>query len=477
MKPACNPYLPQGTYIPDGEPHVFDGRIYIYGSHDLFEGNAYCEGDYEAWSAPVDDLSDWRCDGVIFPRKNPMNPTGEKCMWAPDVCQGKDGKYYLYFSFGFENMIHVAVCDMPAGEYTYLGCVHHPDGTPYGQGPNDKMSFDPGVYCEEDGTVYLYSAFCPAEGLLNMLRSWGNTNCDATGNQVIHLGTDMMTVIETPKMLIPGRENSQGTGFEGHSFYEASSMRKVGDKYCFVYSSEVSHELCYAISDYPDKDFTFGGVLISNGDIGYNGNTQPKNYWGNNHGSIEKINDKWYVFYHRQTDRGETSRQGCCELLPFDNGFPMVEMTSQGMNGAPLPAEGSYSTSIACNLSSANGAIHCEYAAPKEAYADHPAITQETDENGIYQYINGMQGGSMAGFKYFVMDNVSTLGLTVRGDAGTFEIRLALEEAPIATISFEGSSQWQTIFTDITPISGIHPIYITFNANGRADVKTMHFSK
>ena len=63
---ACNPYLPKWEYVPDGEPHVFDGRIYIFGSHDRFGGNFYCEKDYTVWSAPVDDLSRWRCEGVSY---------------------------------------------------------------------------------------------------------------------------------------------------------------------------------------------------------------------------------------------------------------------------------------------------------------------------------------------------------------------------------------------------------------------------
>lgn len=73
MKQAMNPYLPEGTYIPDVEPHVFDGRIYAFGSHDLFDAENYCEGDFEVWSAQVDDLSNWRKDGIIFPRKNPAS--------------------------------------------------------------------------------------------------------------------------------------------------------------------------------------------------------------------------------------------------------------------------------------------------------------------------------------------------------------------------------------------------------------------
>ena len=74
-KQAYNPYLPGWEYIPDAEPHIFDGRVYIYGSHDKFNGISFCLNDYVSWSAPVDDLSDWRYEGVIFRRR--QDPDGK----------------------------------------------------------------------------------------------------------------------------------------------------------------------------------------------------------------------------------------------------------------------------------------------------------------------------------------------------------------------------------------------------------------
>ena len=67
-KQAFNPYLPSWEYIPDGEPYVFDGRVYVYGSHDFYNGYVFCMGDYVCWSAPVDDLGNWRYEGVIYPK-------------------------------------------------------------------------------------------------------------------------------------------------------------------------------------------------------------------------------------------------------------------------------------------------------------------------------------------------------------------------------------------------------------------------
>ena len=94
-KQVFNPYLPAYEYIPDGEPHVFGDRLYIYGSHDRFGGDSYCQNDYVCWSTPVGDLSAWRYEGVIF-RKDQCPYSGN--LYAPDVAQGPDGRYYLYFS-------------------------------------------------------------------------------------------------------------------------------------------------------------------------------------------------------------------------------------------------------------------------------------------------------------------------------------------------------------------------------------------
>ena len=65
-KQAYNPYLPSYEYVPDGEPYVFGDRLYVYGSHDKFNGDTFCVNDYVCWSASVDDLGDWRFEGIIF---------------------------------------------------------------------------------------------------------------------------------------------------------------------------------------------------------------------------------------------------------------------------------------------------------------------------------------------------------------------------------------------------------------------------
>ena len=128
-KQVFNPYLPNDEYVPDGEPKVFGDRVYVYGSHDRFNGEFYCVNDYVGYSAPVDDLSDWRFEGVIYKKdQDPLNPEGKYNMFAPDVVQGQDGRFYMYYGMDFINQISVAVADKPEGPFEYYGAVHHPEG-------------------------------------------------------------------------------------------------------------------------------------------------------------------------------------------------------------------------------------------------------------------------------------------------------------------------------------------------------------
>lgn len=94
MKQVFNPYFPSYEYIPDGEPHVFGDRVYIYGSHDKFNGKFFCMNDYVCYSAPVDDLKNWQYEGVIWKRTDDPTKKGLilNQMYAPDVVEGNDGQ-------------------------------------------------------------------------------------------------------------------------------------------------------------------------------------------------------------------------------------------------------------------------------------------------------------------------------------------------------------------------------------------------
>lgn len=193
----------------------------------------------------------------------------------------------------------MAVCDTPAGEYEYLGMVKHPDGSILGRREGDYIQFDPGIFIDSDKSIYLYSGNAP--------RHIGDP--ENKSSQVMKLREDMLTIEEGPAALIPSILNSTGTGFEGHEFYEASSVRKIGESYYFVYSDVNSSSLCYAVSEHPDYGYQFGGMLIDICDIGIDGRKDRVNFPGNTHGGIEFINGRWFVFYHRQTNHTQYSRQ------------------------------------------------------------------------------------------------------------------------------------------------------------------------
>lgn len=466
-----NPYLPMGIYIPDGEPKVFSGRVYLYGSQDKSGSMRYCPGDYAFWSAEENSLNNWSLNDVSYRRRGVGNRLGLRCMWAPDCVRGTDGKYYLFYCFGFDNRINVARCDTPDGKFTYYGYVKHKDGKPYGKGKDDIMCFDPAAFVDDDGRVYVYSGYSANEGLKRMLNRKGIKNVDGTGGQVAELESDMLTVKSTPRMLIPGYKNSAGTGFEGHEMYEASSMRKINGKYYFIYSTRLSHELAYAVSDRPDEGFKYGGTLISNGDIGYKGRQEKDAlyYWGNIHGSIENIGGKWYVFYHRQTNKNEQTRQGCAEEIKInpDGSIDMVEMTSCGLNGGPLEGKGEYPAYIACNLMSGTGAVKCQYGPfARHKYKDHPCITEY--EKGK-QCIRDLQNGAVAGFKYFDIGGISKVGVIVRGSGGKIKVSDSLRGQPLAVINLSPTKQWQYFSSDIDIDDGIHALYFEYEGEGKID--------
>ena len=285
-KVVTNPYLPNFEYVPDGEPHVFDGRVYVYGSHDRFGSTGFCLNDYITWSAPVDDLSDWRYEGVIFKRgDDPLNKS-KKQFYAPDVCQGPDGKFYIYYSPapGFTKgswVIRCAVSDSPAGPFKFHGKVD------LSKWQKNYAPFDPAVYVE-DGHVYLYygsALFYPVLGL---------SAKNILGGAVVELDPkDMITVISEPITTVPSIQCDKDGEYGIHAFFEASSMRKFKDKYYFIYSSQAGHELFYCIGDTPKGPFRKGGTLVSNGDIGLRGIENSKDacdFTGNTHGSMVEVN-------------------------------------------------------------------------------------------------------------------------------------------------------------------------------------------
>ena len=538
-KQAFNPFLPLNEYIPDGEPHVFGDRVYHYGSHDREGGWTFCMDDYVVYSAPVDDLADWCCEGVSYRAEQDPDYSEYKYMYAPDVVCGNDGRYYLYYCMageygygGYSRPISVAVSDKPAGPFEYLGHVKYPDGSVMMK----YVCFDPAVM-NDNGTIRLYYGtqydyeeredfdtnpeYLDIEtGMFGKTREQileyrkhpescpsgdPNDKDSINGAVMTVLEDDMLTVKEAPHHIIPYKV--KGTSFEAHPFFEGSSMRKVGDTYYFIYSSWQNHELCYATSKYPDRDFVFRGTVVSNGDVGYNGRTvkEKTNMTGTTHGSIIEINGQWYVFYHRLTHKSDYSRQACAEKISIDKdgSVKQVEVTSCGLNSGPLEAKSGcrYPAVIACNLT--NG--HMPHGSNSVYQTEFPNVTNIGED----RFIAEIEDGTLIGYKYFNFENVNTVSVTARIEAAenkvvyngpiridercvsddkdevrtekhadtapVLEIYLEENGEKVGEISIGNSAEWTEYRSDVKIPDGVHALYFVYHGSEKIQLKEIAF--
>ena len=488
VKQIFNPYLPSWEYIPDGEPHVFGNRVYVYGSHDLANGWAYCLGDYVCWSASIYDLKEWKFEGVIYRKDQDPIFNGKMVMYAPDVTKGSDNRYYLYYVYDKLGIVSVAVCDTPAGKYEFYGYVHYKDGTKLGERKGDIPQFDPAVITEGERT-YLYTGFCP------------NGNTQRIGPMVTILGKDMLTIEQEPRVFMPGieyvlpkketidklKKTIEETGcpykmievenwekFNGYAFFEASSIRKVGDTYYFIYSSRPqNNELSYATSKSPTDGFVFRGVIVSNCDVEidtYKPADMRAYYAGNNHGGIEKINGEWYIFYHRHTNTTPYSRQGCAEKIKMekDGSIGQVEITSCGLNGGPLVGKGEYPAYIACHLfTDDNGKTKQDgvLKITQDGRDDEQGNPVEGVENAeMTSYITGIKNNAVIGFKYFDFKDIKKVTIKTRSSLiGYFEVRTEWNGPVLGKIILEdGTNFWEEHSADIKIPDGVSAFYLKY---------------
>ena len=395
----ANPILPLWECIPDGEPRQFGDRVYIYGSHDRFGCDRFCDYKLKCWSAPVSNLNDWTCHGHIFQTRPDTDhessvPHTDHELYAPDVVE-KDGKYYLYtYIAGAPGC--VSVSDRPEGPFKFLSTYEY---APEDAGDNGIYN-DPGVLVDDDGKVYVYYGF--------------------EGSNMNELDP------ETMYKVIPGSLKKQVVDDRREvpaekRFYEASSPRKIGDTYYLIYSPRKGSLLAYATSDSPTGPYTARGYIIDNG-VDFPG--------GNNHGSLCKVGDQWYIFYHRMTNNSVFSRRACVEkvqILP-DGSIPTVEMTSLGFEESLSPYK-PVKAEIACVL------IGGCFVTEKDLF--RRVVTQITE-------------GCIIGYKYFDFGedySTKTMELAVKitgmGCMGKLHVLIDGTETEIAEFQADESEESQ----------------------------------
>jgi hypothetical protein len=289
-KKAISKPLVSHIYTADPSAHVFDGKIYIYPSHDIDAGIPFNDNgdhfgmeDYHILSMDTVD-SEAIDHGVALHVKDVA--WAERQMWAPDAAR-KNGKYYLYFPAKRANgifQIGVATSDSPVGPFT-------PEPEPM----KGSYSIDPAVFEDEDGKFYMYLGGIWG-GQLQKYRNNQYTeeneeplaNEPALGPIVIELADDMKQFAEEPKeiKILDKSGKMILAGDHDCRFFEASWMHKYNGKYYFSYSTGDTHFICYATGDNPYGPFTYQGRILN-----------PVVGWTSHH-SICKVDEKWYLFYH-----------------------------------------------------------------------------------------------------------------------------------------------------------------------------------
>lgn len=504
---SANPYLPLWEHIPDGEPYVFDDpdrpghkRVYIYGSHDMLR-DQYCGTDQVVWSASVDSLDNWRYDGVIFTSR--VDSRGQflrpdsvgDVLYAPDVTMrlDKDGSpvYYLYPN------------NQAGGRQSMVACSRRPDGPfeviNWSDERPDRTSgilgFDPAVFVDDDGRVYGYWGFGVSMG----------AELDPESMATVRPGTQVV--------------DSMISGYQSPGvfrFFEASSMRKIKDKYVLIYSRmsekgewglpSTNYTLAYAYSDSPLGPFTYGGTLIDcrGRDTDASGAAMATaTPVGNTHGSLCLIGQQWWLFYHRQTGLDEFSRQAMVapvevSVTPGPGGKVTIseaEYTSEGFEIGGLDPLKCYPAAIASHFTGSRPAYQVKYPRMKYfgPYFDPIHICADSiSKSGISPYdlsincnqVINLTSGSILGYKYYnfsLLEGVPspTLHLTMipSGIAGSIHIYTEApwrgEIQPVGTIKISETDADTNQLTDIAipcpglkGISGKHPLYLVFDTEG-----------
>jgi hypothetical protein len=278
------------NYTADPSAHLFEGKIYIYPSHDYDSGipeddlgSHFDMKDYHVYSldsigGPITDY------GKVLDIDNV--PWASRQMWAPDATE-KDGKYYFYFPAKDKDDIFrlgVAIGNSPSGPFT---AQKEPIAGSY--------SIDPAIYEDTDGEYYMYFGGIWGgqlqrwqDGVYKGKDVYPGDEEPALSPKIAKMSKDMLSFAEEPKdiLILDEEGNKLKTGDNDRRFFEAAWIHKYNGKYYLSYSTGDTHKIVYAKGDSPYGPFTYQGVIL-----------EPVLGWTNHH-SIVEYNGKWYLFFH-----------------------------------------------------------------------------------------------------------------------------------------------------------------------------------
>lgn len=439
---AQNPYLPLWEHIPDGEPRVFEDpdnpghlRAYIIGSHDLAY-TQYCGPDIHMWSAPVEDLNNWVDEGPIYTH---FVDGQWDIMYAPDLVEviGKDGKktYWLYpHSRGWGRTPTVCKGDRPDGPFTPVNLTA--DGRACV--PGSLIDFDPSVFIEyvtdpsdpdyEIGfRAYVYYGFQHSTAVELDQRTMFSKRPGTEIHDYFIPASARYGVVRDPEgTQYPSLYKGQNPG--EFNFFEASSIRQVGNKYVMVFSGysgpdygleSTNSALRYAFGDSPLGPWRSGGVLVDSRGVVPDANGEhltTTNAAHNTHGSLQEINGQWYVFYHRPPRGFGYARQAMVAPVKIEwDEKPVAEGGEVRITGYdPFVKNGEWVAAASDGTCYRGGEVTSEgfnifgldpfkyYSAGIACYMTGNDWLQDTWDNwDNHMDLAGITNGGVVGFKYF----------------------------------------------------------------------------
>ena len=305
-----NEPLVSHIYTADPSAHVFEGKIYIYPSHDLDRdntsndnGDQYDMEDYHVLS--IDDVDSTCTDhGEVLHVKDV--PWASKQMWAPDAAY-KNDTYYLYFpARDHEDIFRIGVATSASPEGPF---VPEPNYIP------ESFSIDPAVFVDEDNRAYIYFG-----GLWGgQLEKWQTGEYQVEGQEPTHdepalgprvaeLSDDMLHFQDSPEEILILDENGAPltAGDEERRYFEGPWVHKYNNKYYLSYSTGTTHKIVYAVGDDPKGPFTYKGTILN-----------PVVGWTTHH-SIVQFQDKWYLFYHDSSLSGGADNKRCVKCTELE---------------------------------------------------------------------------------------------------------------------------------------------------------------
>ena len=308
MVAAQNPII-RDQFSADPTARVFNGRVYLYPSHDIFppEGQRqdwFCMEDYHVFSS--ENLTDWTDHGVIVTQNQvPWVRPNSYSMWAPD-CVERNGKYYFYFpsapngamrGFG----VGVAIADRPEGPFI-------PEPEPI-KGIN---GIDPCVLQASDGNAYIFWG----AGRCAKLKPNMKELADDTPTEKVKFGEREFEMMGVNCLKdLPNRQAEGPFAFEYNGNYYLT----------YPYVREKTEVLGYAMSKNPMGPYEYKGLIMAE---------QPNGCWTNHH-SIINYKGQWYLFYHHNylSPNDDKRRSACIEKLFFnaDGTIQEVKQTLRGV--------------------------------------------------------------------------------------------------------------------------------------------------